>query len=487
MNRTKNLGFYRSSLFELDGCRECRDFRRSASAMKPSPFFLVISIAANIGLFGWYFASVSPTTKNQTPAVAAATTGTAPADRQKNQDVLSPELGRTFQTLAPAALLDQLRASDLPVDLINHVVMARIFSRVEARQRELVAEALRTARPWQLAATRGDRFALLTPARRKELRDLETEARDETLRLLGPALLDRDGLIAFKYGFVPGEKAVRLDALDRDYVNLATLAKEEARYLRTEADRNRDEILQGEQERDLAALLTPEEREAYELRVSTTARSPGFQNRMAALQPSEAEYRALFALQKAFDEKTLPVLPSTGPVAGEGAKGARIVQVGGPASVPDENVRLVLGEERFADWKMAGTGYYRNLSRLAAANGLSADIVKQVGSLLNDTSSESWRIANDSGLGAEEKTAALAELTARARAQVSDRLGPALASSYLTSVPWFDRIATGTAVHINGTTISFRNVQERSVESQPTLAPPTTARPGAPNTPPAAP
>jgi hypothetical protein len=431
--------------------------------MKLSPILLVVSLAANAGLLAWYGSRQSRGHSAPVGVEATASSVTEPSAGA----ALPSVLGRDFLSVTPDQLREQLRGSDLPANLVDQLIRARIYASLEERRRARVSQALKTAPPWRLAALRSDRFSLLTPEQRKELRDLEIQARDETLRLLGPTQLDRDGLIAVKYGFVAPEKAVRLDALDRDYANLSTLAKEETRYLRTAVDKDRDKILRAEQDRDLAALLTPAERDAYELRVSETAQNRTFQGRMAALKPTEAEYRALFALQKAAEEK--PATGGSGRIARRGPPGATMVQFSGGADLNEEEVKVVLGAERFADWRQAGAAHYQSLVRLAGTHQLPPETVKQVADVLTETSNASWRIAESTTMTAPEKKAAMAELAAGARAQVAGKLGD-LTDSYLQSTRWFDGIGTGMAVQINGGMQAFRPVDATAGSARATPA-----------------
>src|SRR5690606_11430524 len=100
-------------------------------------------------------------------------------------------------------------------EVVEALVLTRIFARYEARRREFLAETRKA--PWwktaMLVVTGPTRDGLFTAEQQKELRDLEASARDETLRLLGPQALDPDGAIARRHAFVAPGKAVLLDAI----------------------------------------------------------------------------------------------------------------------------------------------------------------------------------------------------------------------------------------------------------------------------------
>ena len=383
-----------------------------------------------------------------------------------------------WSALGPAALRTALHKTDLPREVVDALVLARIFARYEARRREFFAETL-TAPWWQTAmvvVTGPTRDGLFTSAQRKELRDLEASARDEALRLLGPHALDPDGTIAGRHAFVAPEKAVLLDALLRDYQNISAALKDETGGLRTVADREREKFLEAERQHDLAALLTPQELERFELRTSPVAER--LQWRLAGFDPTEAEYRAVFAVHKTFEEK------NPGPVSVEGQ-----VRRYDFSSVPEFNqqIREVLGDARFVDWKLAGQSHFRALTRLSPELGLAPETTKQIGALLSDTAARSWQIGENTALQVAEKRAALADMAAAARTEVTAKLGVAGAERYLReSVSWLELIATGNAVELRDAGgISYRPVDRpKRPPPRPTSAAPARGSPPAPIAPP---
>ena len=426
--------------------------------MKPAALLLVGSLALNaVFLAGLVFRRSDAITLSNTRAAVATAISAHPP---------SPALAETSK-LAPGALRESLQQTNLPAEVVDALVLARIFSRYESRRREFFAETLKL--PWwrsALIVTTGTRQSLFTPAQRKELRDLEASARDEALRVLGPHALDPDGSIALRHAFLAPEKAVLLDALLRDYENLGATLKEETGGLRTAADRERERFLETERRRDLAALLTPEELERFELRTSPIAQR--LQWRLGGFEPTEVEYRAVLTVHKVFEQQ------NPGPVSLEGH--ARRYDF---SEVPEFNqqIREALGEARFADWKLTGQAHYIALDRLAPQLGLSPETVRHVGVLLGNTAARSREIGESMAMTPSEKKTALAELAASTRAEVGERLGMAGAEKYLReSVSWLELIAKGNAVEPR----ESGGVSYRSVDRPARPAP----RPAAISTPP---
>jgi hypothetical protein len=416
--------------------------------MKPTRLLLTASLAANavlLGCFVW---------REAVPERADA----AREVNGRQQDRVRPASSTTevhdFATVTPSALRDRLRQLGLPKAAIDALVRARIYSAYEARRRELVAAAMQSLPWWRTTSVRYDPLTALTVDQRKELRELEAAARSAALNLLGPAALDRDGAIARRYSFLPPDKAVLVDALERDYRDLGAELKEDTRNVRTAADRAQEKFLEAEHQRDLAALLTPAEREAFDLRASPAAEHLSL--RMAAFQPTEEEYRALFAIQRSFDEKYPPgtMLPGgNGPVS-------PFPTTATLQNVPEiqQQIRGALSDARFADWQLSGQFFFQSLALEAPSLGVTFETVKQVAVLLTDTSASSWRIGDDRTLSPEQKKQAIIDLAAATGEQVTAMLGAAASETLLTrTVRWFPSIAAGAAVKVDGNNTSTRS------------------------------
>ena len=185
--------------------------------MKLPSFLLVGSLVANAVLLTWWLApdraSAALTAHNSS---TRAPTTAAPS--------LTPRAAPS--ALTPAALREHLTSLGLPPAAVTALVRARLYAPHDARRRELLTAASQSL-PWWKFAKRPptyDSSIHLTPAERKELHDLEAEARAATLATLGPVPLDPTGSIAARYAFLSPEKAVLLDALEQDYRNLRLAA-----------------------------------------------------------------------------------------------------------------------------------------------------------------------------------------------------------------------------------------------------------------------
>ena len=320
--------------------------------MKLPSFLLVGSLVANAVLLTWWLAP-----DRASPALTAHNSSTrAPATAAPS---LTPRAAPS--ALTPAALREHLTSLGLPPAAVTALVRARLYAPHDARRRELLTAASQSL-PWWKFAKRPptyDSSIHLTPAARKELHDLEAEARAATLATLGPVPLDPTGSIAARYAFLSPEKAVLLDALEQDYRNLNSELRDELGRVRTTADREREKLLETERQRDLAVLLSPAEREILDQRTSPTATR--LASRMLAFQATEEEYRVIYAIQKSFEQ--------TSALAANPAHGSRVPSID---SQPEftKQIRAALGETRFADWESSTQTHVQALAQLAVVNNL---------------------------------------------------------------------------------------------------------------------
>ncbi|MCX6953230.1 MAG: hypothetical protein NTV51_13845, partial [Verrucomicrobia bacterium] len=191
-------------------------------------------------------------------------------------------------------LRDRLLSLGLSDTEVRAALRAAIAAPRLARQRQL--RSLTTPLPWWQGFVVGYRF---TPEQEAELRGLRLAERTELTRLFGRtgALNPAD---VEPYLFLPPDRAASLAALERDYRELHAQLAEASPTDPGASDARRRE-LDREHDRDLAALLSREERTALDLHSSPTARA--LASRMAYFEGTEAEFRAVYDLQKAFDEK----------------------------------------------------------------------------------------------------------------------------------------------------------------------------------------
>jgi hypothetical protein len=250
----------------------------------------------------------------------------------------------------------------------------------------------------------------------------------------------RQTWIARQYGNLPREKAEALYRIGRDYDALENELRNEIGPFELPEDQEKLRLLETERERDIAALLTPEERAAWDLRNSETASQLRY--RMTQLDASEDEYRRIYALQKAFDAEFAPDKASPGP---EGAADDFWHRREAAEAELEAQIRALVGEERYAAAALENDSDYTTARTAAERLGLPPDAATRIVALREPAAAESSRIASDPSLSPEQKNAALARIAADIRAQVVRTLGPAAAEAYFKrgAMNWLEGLEHG--------------------------------------------
>lgn len=258
----------------------------------PSLILLASSLVANAALVWFAFAGSSRLTAEREAAAhaAAAQKSTAPESPR-----IDPETWARIKSDDLPTVVARLREAKFPSDVIRAVMTGLVNEQFAARRRALDPDSAQRAY-WKDA--RPD------PALQIALARLYAE-QEKTLReILGPDARNQDPLalarLRSRFGSLPPDK---LDAV-RHIESEFNLKRTELYY--TKGTYNSADLapLEHEQRASLAAILSPAELEEFDLRSSRTGQT--MRTELAAFNPTEAEFRALFQLRQAFDERYNP-------------------------------------------------------------------------------------------------------------------------------------------------------------------------------------
>ena len=427
--------------------------------MKALPLVLAASLVANAALVTVHFrgassgsdastgsssragSSVNSSASGKSSASAADQAAAAAAALK-----LPPHLVATLNTGNAEALRDFLRAAGFSDDLVRSIVQMRIWKNYETRFKALNPQANDDPnKPWWKDDRNQNRYGSMTKAQREESRRLQHEVRDESERLLGP---DNSRWQDQRLSFLPLEKRQSLREIQQDYQELMSDVQQEMNGFRLPADVEKLRFLQEEQKRDIEALMTPEERQAYELRMSPTAQQLRW--KMTQYDATEAEYTAIFPLQKAFDEKYNP--RNNDPYGDQPQRDQNFWKERQQAEKQlQDQIKTLLGEQRYAESIRLQDNDYQQLEAATRRLELPTDTAKQIYSLRETTSSAALQIADNPGLDTDQKKAALATLAATTRDQVRARLGAEGAEAYFKNngMTWLKEIEKGNTVTFN--------------------------------------
>jgi len=304
---------------------------------------LGVSLVANIALFARRSASGAATANTQTTRADASAKGPIPV----------PEFSTDTWALATAgdpAATERFRQLGLPDSIIRALIVRQIDLRF--RDREQALRAHERDAFWR----RDFPYYTTRPTDPLAALDLRREKNAEKQRLLA-GLPDPESVQSgTSDAFVPPAKREQLRLIREDYQALRQLYSAYDGVLLPQ-EREKLLYLETQERTDIAALLTPEELAEYDLRFSPTAQQLRFQ--LTAFDATEDEYKAIYALRRAYDEHHLPqsgqtVLYSSTP---------------GPADAREKlaaDLKTALGEERYAAYERSQDYEFRTIAAVAA-------------------------------------------------------------------------------------------------------------------------
>ena len=373
--------------------------------MKPTTLLLAASLVANVALVAVF----ARRTAAPSSAALGSASGAAPM-------------------ISPASASSATAASANERDDARDLALGRAFARFQ--QKILAA---RVASP-----TAGDgrwwRNRSVTRTREEELL-----ARRELSAALIAAFGDDLGIggaESAQLAFLSPEKRAVLRSITQDYDEM--MAKFGAGGgVQLASDREKLKLLRAERDRDIAALLTPAELADYELRTSASAAA--VRSRYGDAIESEEDFKKLFALQKAFDEK-FPLDALTGRVTPETMRARSDAQ-----RQMQDDIRAALGEEKYAALRRANDPELRTLDSLVARLSLPATTTDRVAASRESYAAESQRINADPALSVPQRQAQLRDLGARARTDLATTLGTEAADAFAPRASWVGMLQGGLA------------------------------------------
>jgi hypothetical protein len=411
----------------------------------------MVSVTANIFLLR----------RDPPPATSSPSSATAASSRPEPRPVapVSPAVSTAVAASVAQALADNagsqafgdiLAAAKIDPKLRRTLLEAFLRHRYEARFRSLnpYAQTERfTAEWWR---NPDDRDYYSGPGSRERMREgrrIHEEFQAELAELEGrdPHELDLtdNPWLARQYSALPLDKARALHRLQTDYDDLEQQINVDASNFQLAADREKLRLLRSEREKDIAALLTPEELATWELRSSPTAeRTRSLATEYAA---SEVEFHQIYALQKTFD--TLFERNHDDP---DSYKDYDWKEREKAQEALDAELRSLVGEERYARAKRQQDSDYTTAVAAADRLGLPPATADQIYSLRDPAATASQAIAADPKLDLAAKKAALATLAEHTRAQITLALGPEGAEAYFErgGMHWLKDLEQGEVVKL---------------------------------------
>ncbi len=384
--------------------------------MKRSTTILLCSIAPNpiLGVLAW---------PQSAPRTVASVPSSTPATAISDAALLAALKSGDAATL---------RAAGLPDEVHRHLRLGAALDRLEARLMAIKPGSPPDPRYWRNAAYYRRPFTL---AQRQERNAARLEFADAVRELTGDELTsDPAGNPA--HAALPPDKRRALARIEQDYEEMVGDVVAEAGSLQLPSDREKLRYLDEQKQRDIAAALSPEERDLLDMTGTPTALL--LRARFGDLIENEAQYRTLYAILKAHDDK----YPAYDPRRGMPSPENWIERREAEPSV-SEQIRAAIGDAKYGELLRAMDQDRRTLRSLEERAALPAGTAERALSVRDALAIESQRIASDPTRPTEQRQAELRQLADRARQELVGVLGSEAGPAYVKYATWIRHLSDG--------------------------------------------
>ena len=423
--------------------------------MKPLRILIILSIAANIALAGWWFKSRNAAPDPNTAAAESSQTAGKSSGRFGKDSatgdaaaavINSSETGALgtittwldIQSADLKQLVHRLREAGCPDETVKDIVVAEVNRIFAARTRELWPERYEQTEFWKVENNRynSERQKKNREGWRKE-RELQKEKSALLVELLGvdPEKQQRieDGYDEFYFNwqerqvsFLPESKReAALKTLD-DFQD-----KQQEMYaanagIHDAQSRAEQRQLEAEKIDALAAILSPSELRDYELRQSQTAQQLSSDLRNTTV--SREEYEAIFDIKKKYGDS----IYNWSYLDKEEQK-----QAGENQKAMKAELATALGPDKFKEYERGTDYYYRQLQSLAKKNDLPAETAGKVFDYKSTAEGTVKQLRENKDMSNEQRQAALQQIRTETETTLKQTLGEKAYKSYIKNGGWW--------------------------------------------------
>jgi hypothetical protein len=241
-----------------------------------------------------------------------------------------------------------------------------------------------------------------------------------------------------RYTFLPEAKQAAAARIDQLYASRASDLRLQTMSTRLPSDYDKIRALALDRERALHEILTPAEFEMLDMRTSNSGMT--LRSRYGDVIESEDEFRKLFALQKALDEKysteamTYSARPSDTMRARSDAERKML-----------DDVKAIVGDARFVAFRRANDQEVVALKGLVRRFNLPANTIDAVMDLREQYAKTSVAIAMQPAVNPSDRRTLLQDLEKEARQKLTEILGRDGLDGYASRAQWLRYLEGGTA------------------------------------------
>ena len=390
---------------------------------------LLISIVANLvclaGLFWMLAERQQPPAQLGAPLSAATSAGPAPGQAAPVERIVrevEPFHWSQIEADDYQTYVENLRRIGCPEETIRDLVKQDLDKLYDQRKADILSKAPARKEYWKT----GNPSALSRPssATSSQMAQLDREKNEVLGDLFGSqgmAAINRPNPLArarsqsksgYAMDFIPEETKAELNTLEREFGS--ELLKKMAQGATDAQDMAEIRGLRTERDDRIATMLTPDQKMEYDLRKSPTAANMRLQ--MDGFDPSEDEFRDIFAARKAFDNEH-GVVPgsSISPADAEIRQFAE--------QEMNDQIRTSLGDDRYQDY-MRQTDYdYKSIHKITQRQGLGDNISAQVYQMKGGAEELAREIRMNTGLPIEERQMQLGQIQNETSISIESLIG----------------------------------------------------------------
>ncbi len=374
-------------------------------------------LAASLAANAWML--LRPSRPTATPAVVLPAAALTPVTPVPSTAAAAPLLwsGKGPATEAElGSLRRQLESLGLPRDVVQATIAVVLQRSFQKRRAELLGHPS-PDEYWRNPAQPHD------PALQAALRELEREQHRQFRTLVGDEL-DLDETAAQRqFGGLPPAKVAQLKKIFADYADLEEQLFVGVTDRGSASSRARAELLAREKRADLERLLTPEELLNYDLRNSAGAHR--LRSRLGGFSATEDEFRTLYPAFKAAAEATTAL---NAPQRVNLAEARRLREETDRRL--DDELRRVLGEARYLEFKDANDHELRQTRAFTASLNLPPQVATEVIAIQREFGPKLGAIDRDRDLTPNQRDARASDLGLEARDRLVRILGSAGFEAY---------------------------------------------------------
>lgn len=393
---------------------------------------LIFSVAANFGLLAvvGFLLTKQPTT----PPTGQGQNQSSDVKPSKNKSRSTEKNLGTATTNTSAPKVDwhmvesedyrqyiaNLRSIGCPEETIRDIITADVNKLFEARRKQMQASSTNKFEFWKS----GSMFSgMMDENKIKQQQEMAKEKRELLKTLLGVEPEEKADMASLMnpfqdmLDFLPDSKQAKIIDLMQSYQAKAMKNFKDGAPDAT--DMKQMQKVQKEMEIEMAKILTPEEMENYQLRLSQTSMMMRMQ--LASFDSNEQEFREIFKLRKKFDDEN--------GVMGMGLAEDKDKMKTAQKELNDQ-VKGILGPDRYADYERSQDYTYQAIAKVAQREGLPKEAGIKVYDMRKAAEEEAQKVRANKSLSAEQRKSALQGIRTETERSMAETLGQKGFESY---------------------------------------------------------